>query len=70
MNIKRTIGPAQDTRNEKLLQQILSMSEDELNAIFDSSPFYQQKMAQAIKDLSSVKNWETFQQEGQTKIEK
>lgn len=69
MNIKRTIGPAKDPRNEKLLQKILSMSEDELNAIFDSSPFYQRKMAQAIKDLSAVKNWETFQ-ESETKKEK
>jgi endonuclease III-like uncharacterized protein len=55
MKTKRTIEQVQDPRNEALAQKLLSLTDEELSAIFDASPFYQQKMAQAIADIKSLK---------------
>lgn len=54
MDTERTIGPAGNPHNEALMQKILGMTEEELSAIFDESPFYQKKMEQAVKDFQSI----------------
>ncbi|MHA4738721.1 hypothetical protein [Dyadobacter sp. MSC1_007] len=56
MKTKRTIEQVQDPRNEALAQKLLSLTDEELSAIFDASPFYQKKMAQAIADIKSLKS--------------
>ena len=54
MDTERTIGPGGNPQNEALMQKILGMTEEELSAIFDESPFYQKKMEQAVKDFQYI----------------
>lgn len=56
MNSDKNLKEPKDPHSREILRKLRAMTDEELNAIFDSSPSYQRKMEEDIEALKAVKN--------------